>query len=913
MTFELKDYQKKALGTPDVIGALESFFTEARGARDGDALQIAFNKARRVAMGDSLHDVPYRPLAKAGEGNSVPQVCVRIPTGGGKTLMAAHAIERAARLYVGTSVPVVLWMVPTNTIRAQTRDALLMPGHPYREALLAYWPADRLAVLDIADCTQLRAQDFGSKTIVIVGTRQTLQVESTASRDVYAYKEDFEPHFSGIADEPYFERVSQADLDANASLRALLGTSGIGKVKRSFANLLACHRPIVIVDEAHNARGDLSYEVFRRIRPSCVIEWTATPARDQNVLYHVSAQELKAEHMIKLPIVLSPHPNWQEAVRDAVLSRERLAQLALGEPDYVRPIALFQADAVNGEVPVNELKQHLMTTHGIEERRIAVATGSQRELDGVNLFERTCPIDFVITVEALKEGWDCSFAYVFCTVQNVRSAKDMEQLLGRVLRLPYAKQREAEALNRAYAHVCGPSTAAVANQLADRLVAMGFEEMEAASFIQTSQDDLFGNRGAATQVSTPPQSSITVSSRVAEVLRATMPEYVQTPANDGVAEGVQDDGAHTSTVTLTGLIPVTAIEAVIAAVPKNERENLNRLLERHQTRTLAELAPSQHGVVFAALPQLAVPLQGELQLLEPALLTEMAEVNLGSAPSDLPDFSQSEDEKPYLIDVERGQLRIEQDRAQYALDLNAGSDAIRREDIIRELDRRVRRDDILQPDMIAWLGRVLDDVIARGIALNYMARHINQLAETVAKRIDRLVKEQRSAVFQRCLLDGPNKVSLTDFHKFQFDPANYPARWLFNGRYTFQKHYYPKPGELDDDILQAETACAVELDSLDQVRHWVRNLERQPSYAFWLPTSTDRFYPDFVAELNDGRLLVVEYKGEDRYSNDDSREKRDIGSVWAAASDGKCLFVMATHPRIAGISVKEQLRKAIAL
>jgi type III restriction enzyme len=909
MAFELKDYQKKTLGTPDVTGALESFFTLARGARDGAALQVAYNTARRAAMGESLRDLPYRPLAQApDEGHSVPQVCIRIPTGGGKTLMAAHAIERAARLYVGTSTPVVLWLVPTNTIRMQTRDALLTPGHPYREALLAYWPADRLAVLDITDCAQLRAQDFGNKTIVVVGTRQTLQVENTASRDVYAYKEDFEPHFSGVADQPYFERVGQADLDANASLRKLLGTKGVGKVKRSFANLLACHRPIVIVDEAHNARGDLSYEVFRRIRPACVIEWTATPARDQNVLYHVSAQELKAENMIKLPIVLSPHPNWQEAVRDAVLSRERLAQVAVGETEYVRPIVLLQADAINGEVPVDKLKQHLMTVHDIEERRIAVATGTQRGLDGVNLFDPACAVEFVVTVEALKEGWDCSFAYVFCTVQNIRSAKDMEQLLGRVLRLPYAKKRKAEALNRAYAYVCGPSTAAVANQLTDRLVSMGFEEMEAASFIQPSQDDWFSGESIERPAPQPPQSELEVSASVADILRSAMPEFVRAAQTPASATG---QPVTPNVVTLTGLLPAAAIEAAVAAAPKKEREELSRLLERHQTRTLAALAPSQRGVEFGALPQLAVPVQGELLLLEPALLTELAEVTLSTAPADLPGFAPTKDDKPYLIDIERGQLRIEQDRTQYTLDLNAGSDGVRREDVIRELDRRVRRDDVLQPDMIAWLGRVLDGLTARGVELNYVARHINQLAEAVARRMDGLVKSQRAVVFQRSLLDGPEKVRLTDFHQFRFDPNNYPARWSFNGRYNFQKHFYPRPGELDDDILQEETACAVELDSLDQVEYWVRNLALQPERSFWLPTSTDRFYPDFVAVLKDGRFLVVEYKGADRHSDDDSREKRDIGAVWAAASEGRCVFAMVTHAKLAGMSVGAQLRKAI--
>lgn len=892
MSLTLKEYQTKALA------ALDVFFAEARGAREAGALQSAFNAARRAAMGESLRDAPYRPLS--AEAAEVPQVCIRIPTGGGKTLLAAHAIERAARGYVGVAHPVVLWMVPSNAIRTQTRDALRTPGHPYREALLGYWPADRLAVIDIAECEQLRAQDFGSKTIIIVATMQTLRVGNTASRDVYAYKESFEPHFAGLPESAFFERINEADLEAQPYLRELLGAAGTGRVKYSFANLLAWHRPIVIVDEAHNHTTPLSYEVFKRIRPACVIEWTATPAPDQNVLYHVSAQELKAEDMIKLPIVLSPHPNWREAVRDAVVARERLAEAVRAEPDYVRPIVLFQAEPRDGEATVEVLKAHLMSELHIAEPRIAVATGSQRGLEGVDLFDPACAVEFVITVEALKEGWDCSFAYVFCTAQNIRSAKDMEQLLGRVLRLPYAKKRLAAELNRAYAHVCAPNTATVANQLADRLVAMGFEEMEAATFIQPATDDLFGPGGGERPAPPPPQSAFEVSGALAEALRAALPQAVSV-----------DDTAGGAVVTLTGLLPVAAVEAALSAAPKKEREELARQIERHQTRALAALAPSERGADFGPLPQLAVPVQGELHLLEPALLTELAEVRLAGAPADLPDFARSEDARPYLIDIERGQLRIEQDRAQYALDLNADSAAIRREDVIRELDRRVRRDDVLQPDMIAWLGRVLDGLAARGVELTYAARHLNRLAETLAKRIDGLVLEQRQRVFQHSLLDGPDKVRLTDACQFGFDPQAYPARWLFNGRYNFQKHYYPRPGELDDDIMQEETACAVELDSLDEVEFWVRNLERQPTRSFWLPTSTDRFYPDFVARLKDGRLFVVEYKGADRYTNDDSREKRDIGAVWAAASGGRCVFLMVTHASVAGMSVGAQLRRAI--
>ncbi|MEW9625429.1 DEAD/DEAH box helicase [Rhodanobacter geophilus] len=890
MALRLKKYQENALA------ALEAFFTAARGQRSADDMQSAFSDARRAALGESAPTLPYHPFT--AESPELPIACLRIPTGGGKTLMAAHAIERAARLYVGTSAPLALWLVPSNAIRTQTLEALKTPGHPYREALLGYWPDDRLTVIDIADCEQLRAQDFGSRAIVVVGTLQTLRVENTTGREVYAYKENFEPHFAAAPDADFFERVSERDLEA----QPYLGRGDLGKIKRSFANLLAWHRPIVIMDEAHNAQSSLSLEVLKRIRPACVIEWTATPAKDQNLLYHVSAQELKAAHMIKLPIVLAPHPNWQESVRDAVLTRDVLAREATSEPDYVRPIVLFQADQRGSEATVEVLKAFLLDTLHVEERRIAVATGNQRELDGVNLLDRACPVDFVITVEALKEGWDCSFAYVFCTVQNIRSAKDMEQLLGRVLRMPYAQRRTSEKLNRAYAHVCGAGTAQVANQLADRLVTMGFEEMEVAQFVQPSLDaDLFAERPAT---SAPAESVFDLPLAVAHAVAAILPAQVKVAEVDGAGQ-----------LTVSGLIDAEVMVQVVAAAPKREREHLGRELERHQTRALMAAAASERGELFAPLPQLAVPLQGRLTLYEPELLAEFADFSLAGLGAELPDFQRQETVRPYLIDVERGHMQVREDEAQYDLGLDSGTEGIRREDVLRVLDRRLRRDAILQPDMIAWLGRMLDGLAARGFELTYLARHLNDLADAAAAQLAKLLKGEKRVVFQQSLLAGSQQVRIDRHIQFHFDPQVYPARWLYpaTARYRFRKHYYPLPGELKEDIDAEETACAIELDRLDAVKHWVRNLERQPEASFWLPTSSDRFYPDFVAELTDGRLLAVEYKGGYLESNDDSREKRDIGKVWAAASKGRCVFAMVTDAKTAGMSMATQLRQAIGL
>ena len=193
-----------------------------------------------------------------------------------------------------------------------------------------------------------------------------------------------------------------------------------GGVKFSFANLMHLHCPLMIVDEAHNAVTELTREMQTRLNPCAIVEFSATPRTNSNTLYSVTAQELKSEEMIKLPIVLSENDTWQNAVNGAVAKRAELAKVARNDADYLRPIVLFQAQSKNREVNVEALKNHLLDIERVPENSIAVATGDQRELDGIDLFDPACPIEYVITVEALKEGWDCSFAYVFCSVSRIQ-------------------------------------------------------------------------------------------------------------------------------------------------------------------------------------------------------------------------------------------------------------------------------------------------------------------------------------------------------------------------------------------------------------------------------------------------------------------------------------------------------------
>ena len=281
-------------------------------------------------------------------------------------MLAAYTIAEAGRSYLERDYPVVLWLVPTSTIRKQTAEALKKPSHPYRAAIDEAFDR-RVAVFDIADVTQIRPQDLTERVCIIVSTIQSLRVTNTEGRKVYAHSENFEPHFAHIPDStPGLERFDD------------------GKIKFSFVNLMAFHRPLVIVDEAHKAGTNLSFDMLAALCPSCIVEFTATPNTDlrdgSNVLFRASASEVKAAEMIKLPIILTEHPDWQSAIHEAIETRARLAETAKEDPAYIRPLALFQAQDRGQEVTVEVLKKFLIENENIPLERIAVATGEQREL-----------------------------------------------------------------------------------------------------------------------------------------------------------------------------------------------------------------------------------------------------------------------------------------------------------------------------------------------------------------------------------------------------------------------------------------------------------------------------------------------------------------------------------------------------
>lgn len=878
MALSLKVYQQRALSS------LARFLEDARLTGPASAFE------KNVDPGLIAQ---YKPMPGM---EATPYVCLRIPTGGGKTVMGAHIIQASGDAYLERTYPLVMWMVPTTQIKTQTLEAFKDTRHPYRQELDDAFGGN-VAVFDVEDFTHIRPADLGTKVCVVISTMAALRVENQDGRKVYEHHEDLESHFAGsVSDLPYLEQ--------NPS----------GKAIASFANLLKLHGPLVITDEAHNANTPLSYEVYQRLGAKVVVELTATPeASKSNVLVSVSAFELKVANMIKFPVVLKEHVGqWEAAVGSAVARRNELGKTALGEPDYIRPILLIQAENAKGTATVEEVKRHLIDNEKVPEKAIAIATGDQREIDGVDLFAKDCPIEVIITKQALKEGWDCSFAYVFCSVAQVKSDKDIQQLLGRVLRMPYATRRKQEAMNKAYAHVTTTHFNLAAAELTKSLIDIGFNPLEAVGAVQRepTPGPGLGLQGGANPVPTPPKTTVAVSKP---------PDLTNVPERDqGNVVFVPNEEGKGGTVEITGEVDDSTVEAITLAAPAKEREDVAATIERHQIASKAVKAPSQNGAVFS-VPRLCVMEQGELEFIESGAVPPGFTWDLLAYPPDLSSLKFNADSQTFevdLVDEKVTYTKIDDDVNTYL----PGFAKDRTEaDLVGWLDQKIRDPAVKQPVLREWVRRAISGLSQdRGFSLSQLLNGQFVLRRKLSEQLQLAKVEALKDGFQQALFGDAADVVVSDEPDAMFtypaDMTLYPAHSYYQGgTYRFRKHYYPFVGDLQwktaGGKVGEEFLCAQAIDQLDEVEFWVRNLVDRSQ--FWMPTAKQRTYPDFVARLKDGRLLVVEYKGGDRYSSDTEKEKRMVGELWATKSKGKGVYLMAQLKDEKGNSVTEQLKAAI--
>ena len=239
--------------------------------------------------------------------------------------------------------------------------------------------------------------------------------------------------------------------------------------------------------------------------------------------------------------------------------------------------------------------------------------------------------------------------------------------------------------------------------------------------------------------------------------------------------------------------------------------------------------------------------------------------------------------------------------------------------LVQFLDRKVRDPWISQVELLAWLSDVVTYLNRdRAIPLSQLMRCKFILARKLGEKIKGFRQAERNKVYQMSLFGPEARIEVSFDEGFEFADEMYSDVPKYRGtKFAFKKHFMgPDEVPTFDTVAGGEEEqCALVLDGLNEVEYWMRNVSRHRN-SFWLPTPTDKFYPDFVAKLRKmSRTLVVEYKGKQHAGEQitkDTREKQLVGEQWAKNSGGRGVFVIATMTNKDPLEVRKVILDAIS-
>ena len=488
---ELKTYQSRALD------AFNRWLDALNSAREQSTAAIGSWPEAAGAIPDAVKNYPrlaWEKLKKGGgtansaaayvdrtdEANRpIPHICFKVPTGGGKTLLAASALERLNR-----QTGLTLWVVPTKAIYAQTKTALWNREHPYRQTLERA-SAGRVKMLEKDD--PFNRDDIANYLCVMLlmlpaTNRQRGREFLRMFRDSGRYPSFF-PEIDDVFGDSRLH-YDHRDLDCH---------SDGGPVKHSLFNVFKLLRPVVVLDEAHKAYGSKNSSAneefaqsISRLNPRLVIELSATPNRGiSNLIVDIDGPDLKKEEMIKLPVQVTSFPNaeWQLTLSQAFEELDRLdaeaKSLERNTGRYIRPIAVVRVertgrDQRDGEnIHAEDVRQFLEHNLHVPSDAIRVKSAEKDELGKEDLLSEFCPVKWIVTKSALMEGWDCPFAYLLVMLDNTQAQKAITQLVGRVMRQPHAQLTGRESLDQCYVYCHNAAVGDVVKQVKNGLEAEG--------------------------------------------------------------------------------------------------------------------------------------------------------------------------------------------------------------------------------------------------------------------------------------------------------------------------------------------------------------------------------------------------------------------------------------------------------
>ncbi len=794
----------------------------------------------------------------------VPQVCFKVPTGGGKTFLAANSIKPIFDSMPHIHPKAVVWLVPSDAILTQTYRTLTDKNHDYRKKI----DADFGNKVEIYSKQQLlNGQNFNPTSVsdnlsVFVLSYDSFRTSKKDGRKAYQENGSLLP----------FVRFKQ---DSGLLLEDTDETALIQVIRKL--------NPVVIVDESHHATSKLSKEMLQNFNPSFVLDLTATPKNGSNIISFVDARQLKAENMVKLPVIVYNRKSQEDVFVSAISLRRKLENEAVEEQKnggrYIRPIVLFQAQPrTNDDSTTYDKIKHTLIDMGIPESEIAIKTADRDELKNIDLSSYDCSIRYIITVNALKEGWDCPFAYILATVANRTSSIDVEQILGRILRLPNTRKNEREVLNLSYVITSSNAFYATLDKVVAGLNAAGFTSKDYRIDDYVEQDTEFP---------------------------VEQPGNIQTELK--LDNDVTDDTSNVSDEIDS--LNVDFVRKQISPFVNNENMESQSQSEVNDAVTdMLDHAKTQNELYwkdFEETEEEYVPVPPEVgNKMKHYKVNQLYASEAGQI--EIPQF---------MIETGRSLFSEHEHQVLTKENLYAGFSLLDKDTVIDfdSIDSEIARIDIDDSDAMpkAWKlqgfdsqnvkqwfdeqpsdrkMRLCKDMIIKKLSKNnaindrdlevYVDRIIQNLTEDqltdmeqtpgiyvlkINKKVNSLLNEYAKKMFYEWV--EQDKISCQPSYKLpkEISPTETIAsipKSLYNEEENFDTEY--------------ERKVVMELSSLNNIKWWHRNMARK---GFAINGAVNA-YPDLMVRTESGKLLLIETKG-DQLENSESREKAETGAKWA--------------------------------
>ncbi|MDE6642826.1 MAG: DEAD/DEAH box helicase family protein [Muribaculaceae bacterium] len=861
---ELKNYQHQTLrDLDDYIHVLNA----------SNSLTEAFRRYWEECRGVSFHRIDsnyLRPYSNTVR--NVPRVTLKVPTAGGKTFIACNAIGRIFQsLQIGDFPKVVAWFVPSDTILKQTLEKLQNPAHPYRQAIDSLFN-HKVTVVDKETALQgngLKPEQLQSELVILVLSAQSFVETVKAKKDVSseqnkpkAYREN-ENFFEQSKHYPHPEKL-------------IAGTDPTALIQ-----VIAQQNPVVIVDESHNFRTNLRDEMLANLNPRFILELTATPRDKSNIVSFVDAMQLKKENMVKLPVIVENRNSPRDVLSAAIRMRNSLEKLAKENEAnggrYIRPIVLFQAQPKTDEdnVTFDKIKQQLIDV-GIPENQIKIKTANKDELKGVDLMSRDCEVRYIITVNALKEGWDCPFAYILATLANKTSKVDVEQILGRILRQPYTTQHGISLLNLSYVFTSSNDFRNTIDGIIRSLQKVGFSRKD---FRDVTPE--------------------TIENQTLQPLPTSNPLFPIQPDFED-EEGEDDDEFELDINDVEEFKTELITENVASDIQQLQQQAMQmsdeytQIIEQQSDKgdidPLAHITPQEMyypineqfrevainmslPIFFIKTSQSVFYGDKEWIQLDKSMLSEGFDLSTKDADIDFtivrPDG--------ITIDVANSGDAVRKNnqsltnfiRTQY-VDKTAST---RKAVLISQIAGMIKLDAVPEPEIRSYVKRAIDRLDADQI--ENMIDNIYLTRDAIRDKIELLLKEHRRKTFSKWLTTG--KIKLKGHYSF-FDKIT-----LRDELVGIDKGLYAAEENVNGFEYDAIAAIAEH----PNVLFWHRNRDRN---EFGINGFINH-YPDFIVRMKSGVTLLIETKG-DHLDNPESEEKRWLGNKWADLAGDKFKYFM---------------------